>query len=150
MNIFRALRGPAACGLIGLACQAPTADAHLNAALVTTCAPWDGAAVALFLTERPAVAAFPDPPYWGITVYKSMADVQGHQFDVSPESQNVGYGQVCPAVGDCYPARAASVRFGNLAPDSVVDVTYRMELTPGAVLRGTALARLYRMPGRCG
>ena len=139
------------CGLVALACQAPEIPAHtLNAALVQTCAPFDGPAIALFLTERPPVAAYPEPPYWAITVYRSISDVLGRDFDVSLETQNLGQGQVCPSVGACYPAPEASVSFRRLDADSTVEVTYRFVLSSDSVITGGARARLHPAAGRCG
>ena len=138
-------------GLIALACQAPrTLAPTLNAALVPTCAPWDGPAIALFLTEQPAVATHPQPPYWSITVYRSISDIVGQDFVVSAETQNLGQGQVCPSVGECYPAPMASVSFREFNADSTVEVTYRIELTSDSVITGRGRARLHPASGRCG
>jgi hypothetical protein len=139
------------CGLIALACQAPeTLDRPFNAALVPTCAPWDGSATALFLTEQSAVATYPQPPYWAITIYRSVPDIVGRDFVVSAETQNLGQGQVCPSVGACYPAPEASVSLSRLNADSTVDVRYRFDLTPDSVITGKARARLYPASGMCG
>jgi hypothetical protein len=138
------------CGLISLACQTTQPLAPFNASLVQTCAPWDGPAVALFLTDEPSTAAYPQPPYSGITVYRSVPEALGHRFDVGPATQDIGNAQICPAAGECQPVRAASVTFRGLAADSTVAITYRLELTSGRVITGQARARLHPLMEMCG
>jgi hypothetical protein len=138
-------------GMIALACTAPESlGPGLNAALVQTCAPWDGPAVALFLTDQPAVATYPTPPYSAITVYKGVSEVMGRHFTVSPDSQNVGYANACPAVGDCQPARSASVTFHQLDADSTVEVEYRIDFALNRIVSGRVRARLHPAAGFCG
>ena len=139
------------CGLIALACQTTQPlSPPLNAALVQTCAPFDGPAIALFLTDQPAVATYPQPPYSGITIYRSVSEVLDRQFDVSPATQNLGSAQICPATGECQTAKAASVTFRGLAADSTVEVTYRLEPTSGKPITGQGRARLHPAAGMCG
>jgi hypothetical protein len=143
--------GAVVCGLLALACTAPESlPSAPNAALVQTCAPWDGPAVALFLTDQPAVATYPSAPYAAIMVYRSISAVVGHHFDVSPESQNLGQAQICPAVGECQPANGASVSFRELRADSTVEVEYRLDLAPNRVMTGKGRARFYPTAALCG
>lgn len=139
------------CGTAVLACTAPEAlEPAPNAALVQTCAPWDGPAIALFLTDQPAVATFPARPYSAITIYRGLPEVLGHHFDVGPEIQDLGRGEICPATGECRPAQVASVTFGQLDADSTVQVTYRLEAPPERAMGGTGRARLHPATGFCG
>lgn len=137
-------------GLISLACQTTQPVAPLNASLVQTCAPFDGPAVTLFLTDEPSEAAYPPAPYSGITIYRSVSEVQGHRFDVGPGTQNIGNAQICPATGECEPAQAAAVTFRALEADSTVAVTYRLELVSGRVITGQTRARLHPRAEMCG
>ena len=143
--------GATLCGLLALGCTTPDmVDPSLNGALVQTCAPWDGPAVALFLTDQPAVATYPSAPYSSIVVYRSVSDVLGKRFDVSPETQNVGYAQICPSGGECQPARGAWVSFGAFNADSTVRVEYRIDMAPDRVMRGKARARFHPTAALCG
>lgn len=137
-------------GLVVLGCATPLPQAPiLNAVLVETCAPWDGAAVALFLTERAAVDSYPSPPYSAITVYRDLPKLLGRRFEVGRDTPNLGSGHACPATGPCVPAPGASIAFGGLNPDGTIEVTYRLEASGGAVLTGRARARLSPIPRRC-
>ena len=137
-------------GLVVLGCATPGPQAPiLNAVLVETCAPWDGPAVALFLTEQPAVDSYPSPPYSAIVVYRGLSQLLGRRFEVGPDTPNLGSGQACPAAGSCAPAPGATIAFGGLNPDRTVGVTYRLEVAGRPVLTGRARARLSPMPRRC-
>jgi hypothetical protein len=118
--------------------------------VIPTCAPWDGPAVALFLTERPATRGYPAAPYSSITVYRGLTDVLGRRFEVGPATSNLGFAQDCPKIDACSPARAATVTFGGLNSDSTIAVTYRLELHSGRVLGGQIRPRLYPPAGFCG
>lgn len=137
-------------GLVVLGCATPLPQGTtLNAVLVETCAPWDGAAVALFLTERAAVDSYPAPPYSSITVYRSLPQLLGRRFEVGPDTPNLGSGHACPETGACVPVPGASIAFGGLNPDGTIEVTYRLEASGGPVLTGRARARLSPNPRRC-
>ncbi|HEU5218753.1 MAG TPA: hypothetical protein VFU23_08835 [Gemmatimonadales bacterium] len=140
----------AATGLLPPGCTSNPTGPSLNAALVPTCAPWDGPAVALFLTDRLAVTTYPAAPYVSITVYHGVPDILNQRFDVTATSQNVGFAQQCPAQGGCITAQAASVTFGGQDADSTIDVTYRLKLDAGRVISGSARARLYPQQVFCG
>ena len=137
-------------GLVALGCATPLPQGPtLNAVLVETCAPWDGPAVALFLTERAAVDSYPSPPYSAITVYRSLPQLLGRRFEVSPDTPNLGSGQACPAADGCAPVPGATIAFGGLNPDRTVGVTYRLEVAGRPVLTGRTRARLSPIPRRC-
>jgi len=137
-------------GLLALGCTtSATQSPTLNAMLLETCAPWDGPAVALFLTEQAAVDSYPSSPYSSITVYQSLAELLGRRFDLGPDTPNLGSGSVCPATGECATAPVAMIAFGGLNPDSTIGVTYRLEAADGRVLSGAAQARLSPIPRRC-
>ena len=143
--------GATICGLFALGCASPDmVDPSLNGALVQTCAPWDGPAVALFLTDQPAVATYPSAPYSSIVVYRSLSAALGKRFDIGPEAQNVGYAQSCPVGGECQPARGAWVSFGGFNADSTVQVEYRIDMTTARVMRGSVRARFHPTAALCG
>jgi hypothetical protein len=137
-------------GLVALGCATPLPQGPtLNAVLVETCAPWDGPAVALFLTEQPAVDSYPAPPYREITLYHRLPQLLGRRFEVGPDTPNLGSGQSCPAAGDCAPVPSATIAFGGLNPDGTIGVIYRLEVAGGPVQAGRARARLSPVPRRC-
>jgi hypothetical protein len=137
--------------LAPLACQAPqSVDESPSATLLQTCAPWDGPAVSLFLTDSPAVSTYPAPPYRSITIYRDVSEVLGEQFEVTAITQQVGIAQDCASAGRCTPVVGAAVRFGGLGADSTILVTYRFQRAGGGVQSGIVKARLYPQARLCG
>lgn len=136
--------------LAPLACQAQRTDAGPAAALLQSCAPWDGPAVSLFLTDGPPVSTHPAPPYRSITVYRDVAELLGRRFEVTAITQQVGVAQDCASDGRCTSDVEAAVQFGGLGPDSTVRVTYRLERSPGEVRSGIVKARLSSYVRMCG
>ena len=63
---------------------------------------------------------------------------------------NLGSAEDCPRVGQWAQVAGASVRFGTLAADSTMTVTYLLDLGGGRVLRGAVQPRLYPPRGFCG
>jgi hypothetical protein len=138
-------------GLLVISCQASeTMRPAPYAALVETCAPWDGAAITVFLTEQPTAEPFPPAPYSAISVYRSLAEVLGRRFELTEATGSLGAGQVCPSTGACYPARGVAISFQGLNPDSTVGLTYRLEASPGQVTGGRVRARLSALRRLCG
>jgi hypothetical protein len=137
-------------GLLALACGAPEDRlAPAFATLMPSCAPWDGPAVTLFLTSRPTIS-HPVPPYSAIMVYRSVTQVLGRRFEVSPMTPNLGVGQVCPLDGDCSSSDAAWVNFGGLNPDSTLEITYSIEQASGPTSHGRVRARFHPNAAFCG
>lgn len=134
-----------------LACSAAeTTAGPTNASLVQTCAPWDGPAVGLYLTTLPPASTYPEPPFLAVMVYKSVPDIQGKSFTVSPGTTNLGSAQDCSSASSCVPADQARISFGLLAADSTIQVTYRIEFPSDRVLVGQVRPRLLPAPGLCG
>jgi hypothetical protein len=137
-------------GLAMVACNGdniPVRDQ--NAALLQSCGPTDGPAVTLVLTDQPASAEWPAPPYSAITVYRALGDVVGRHFDFNQTITSGGQAFVCPAVGDCEAATSASVTFGTFKADSTIAASYRI-VAPSGSLRGSALARYHPLSMLCG
>ena len=152
MNIILLAGGVAGC-FVAAGCQPMRTDEGSAAgftSLVQTCAPWDGPAVTLFLADHPPGTGYPTPPYSSISIYKSVSGIEGRSFEVSPTTQSIGIGQVCPAEGRCAPSGRASLRFGHMAADSTIEVRYYLEESPGGAIRsGSARTRLLLSPGFC-
>ncbi|HEY9384057.1 MAG TPA: hypothetical protein VIP80_11155 [Gemmatimonadales bacterium] len=137
--------------LAPLACQAPqSVDESPSAALLQTCAPWDGPAVSLFLTDSPGASTYPAPPYRAITIYRDLNEVLGERFEVTATTPQVGIAQDCASAGRCAPVLGAAVQFGGLGADSTILVTYRFQRAAGRVQSGIVKARLYPQARMCG
>lgn len=137
--------------LFVLGCTAAeTTAGPSNASLVQTCAPWDGPAVGLYLTTTAPASTYPEPPFLSIMVYKSVAEIQGKSFTVSPGTTSLGSAQDCSSTSSCVPADAARITFGSLAVDSTIAVSYRLEFPSNRILVGEVRPRLLPAPGLCG
>ena len=91
----------------------PLAFYHLD------CAPWDGAAVSLYLVQEAMTMPFAAPlPHLRVSVYEAIPGLVGETF------QWGGYAGRCPIEGACESATSARIRFrswdaeeGRLAGD---------------------------------
>lgn len=135
--------------LVGCGAAETTAGPS-NASLVQTCAPWDGPAVGLYLTATAPTSTYPEPPFLSVMVYKSVPDIEGKTFTVSPGTTDLGSAQDCSSTSSCVPADKARVSFGVLAADSTIQVTYRLEFSSTRILVGQVRPRLLPAPGLCG
>ncbi len=120
-----------------------------HAALFRTCAPFDGPAVTLFLTEQ-AVSAQPAPPYSAVSVHRDISALLGRRFDLTPETLNLGMVQVCPAEGNCDSDGSGWISFGGLNPDSTVEIAYRVALSSGRTLGDRIRVRYRTGRALCG
>ncbi len=127
------------------ACQTEgPAQPALYARLARSCAPFDGPAVTLYLSDHPIEAAVPSPPYRMISVYRAVDDVLGHSFTLENSAQ-LGSASNCVTESDCRPSVTTSVSFGALGSDSIVKVSYRFD-----TLSGSVSPRLDPTPAFCG
>ena len=78
-----------------------------------TCAPWDGAAVAMYLTPSPLVSGAQFPPamaYVEITIWRGLDHLAGTVW-TWPTTEQIGLVARCSAQSKCEQAMTARVRF---------------------------------------
>lgn len=107
----RALTLLAILGWLAPACQTEEPpQPSVYATLTRSCAPFDGPAVTLYLSEHPIEGAVPAPPYDMISVYRGLGEVLGQSILV--ESTQVGSAVKCLSASDCRPYSGAVIKFG--------------------------------------
>ena len=112
----------ASCQLAGTGRDGDAAGPHAYA--VATCAPTDGAAFDLVLTDRDVACEGalrlrsghePGAPYTRIFLYGTFEPVVPSVRQIDEESMsdyfNGGMAHRCPAEGECVPARSGTIRF---------------------------------------
>jgi hypothetical protein len=118
----------------------PYAEAHAD------CAPWDGAATAIVLSETPIGGAL-TAPYLAISVYRSLSDVGGTT-RVEGEHAHSMSARMCPGDGPCIPADGGSV---ELTPaNGTIRGRYTLRLTDGRMLTGSFAAPVKALRVLCG
>jgi hypothetical protein len=118
----------------------PFADAHAD------CAPWDGAATTILLSEAPVSDSL-SGPYLSLSVYRSMSEVGGRT-RVDGEQANGMAARLCPGDGPCVPADDGWVDL--TAGDSSIIGRYQLRLTDGRSLAGHFSARIRNRRVLCG
>jgi len=114
------------------------------------CAPWDGPAVTILLTTRPADSIAVVGPRVSISVWRSATELPG-QTVAWPSDKQVGAATRCTTDADCEPARSARVTFAPASPDSVLGGTVELTFAGAdSILRGTFRASWLRTRVMCG
>ena len=146
---------PRALKLLALLCWlAPACETEsppqpsVYATLTRSCAPFDGPAVTLYLSEHPIEGVVPAPPYNMISVYRGLDAVLGQSILV--ESTQAGSAVKCLSASDCRPYSGAVIKFGALRSDSTISVNYRIFLSAESELSGSVFPKLDPAPALCG
>lgn len=116
------------------------AEAHAD------CAPWDGAATTITLSDTP-IGPEPSGPYLVISVYRSPEEVGGTT-RIDGQLEHGMSARLCPADGDCVPAQDGAVTLTTT--DSGVDGRYTLRLSDGRRLTGSFGARMIALRVLCG
>jgi hypothetical protein len=136
-----------------LACTAlPTDTGFPLAYLHDDCAPWDGAALTLVLSQheidsRLAVGY----PNLRITSYRPPSSLAGGSFSWEGDAQSDGYATLCDSADSCASATRVSVDFDRAqGSGEVVTGQVRVELEDGRIVAGPFSARRLEYPMLCG
>lgn len=114
------------------------------------CAPWDGPAVTILLTTRPADSIAVTGPYVSISVWRSATALAG-QTVAWPSDRQVGAATRCTTDAACEPTRSARVTFAPASPDTMLDGTVELTFAGAdSILRGTFRASWLRTRVMCG
>jgi hypothetical protein len=88
-----------------------------------TCAPWDGAAVTIYLTPSLGDSAALNGAHLSISIWTSPTELPGRSFNWPSEKQ-IGAGLRCTEQGDCQPAAAGRVAFRRFVSDSILEGSF--------------------------
>jgi hypothetical protein len=133
-----------ACQLGGPARQLPGAPAGLPHAYAhRTCAPWDGPAVAVYLTPVPLDTNVQFPPamtYVQITIWRGLDRLPGTTLSW-PTTEQIGSVNRCSGQRGCEQATRANVRFRSADSAGMLDGEVEATFPGGATTRGGFRAR---------
>jgi hypothetical protein len=101
-----------------------------------SCAPWDGPAIEIVLTQTPAACKQPSGPYLEIGVWRGLPIHAGQTVIFSPTS-DTGFATRCTKVGDCNRAESGTIVFERYQDGSGAAGRYELHFKSGDTLKGT-------------
>ncbi len=100
------------------------------------CAPWDGAAVAIYLTDKHLEGYTAPYPHLRIAIWRPAAELGGQIIRWSSEDQSIGVAVRCPEAGKCQRARSVTLQFGSREPNGAIPGYLELEFEESASIRG--------------
>jgi hypothetical protein len=117
---------------------------YATARVMADCAPWDGPALTVVLTDSAAATTAVDSAHMRVSVWRGIAGLTGKRIDLVKE----GAASRCSAAGDCTPAMSGWVRFDDV---DTVHVTGRFVVAfADSTLRGSFDALWQKRTALCG
>jgi hypothetical protein len=100
------------------------------------CAPWDGAAVAIYLVNTEMEGDTPPVPYVRIAIWRSAADVGGETIQWRGKDESMGVAVRCSEVGRCQRAQSVTLHFRAREPNGAIPGTLELQFEDGAPIHG--------------
>jgi hypothetical protein len=102
----------------------------------SSCAPWDGPAIAIRLTTESAECKRVSGPYLSIAIWRGLPIHAGQIFNLDAGS---GAGSVarCAKEGDCKLTRSATIVFDKYQEGASASGHYELQFKGGEILKGT-------------
>ena len=98
------------------------------------CAPWDGRAVEILLTTKPAAEPENERPQLRLAIYPREIEVAGRTYTWPAEPEMASGGR-CTA-DSCQSALAGEIRLNATRPDSALEGTLRLQFGPSDLVTG--------------
>lgn len=140
--------------LATLACNSalPTDTGFALTYLHDDCAPWDGRALTLVLTEQEIdVGVETSYPNLRITSWRPPSSLPGSSFSWDGDAQDDGYAALCDSADSCVRARRVRVDFDRAQPSAdEVNGRVRVELEDGRIVAGPFAAHVLDFVVLCG
>ncbi len=117
---------------------------------VADCAPWDGAAASIFLTDAPEGAPAGHPSL-RLTVYHDLQSVAGARWEVGPSEPDAAQAVLCEQEGEaCILATEGWVDFERRRGNEPLRGQYEVKLPDGRRLAGSFSAPVRESRALCG
>ena len=102
----------------------------------SSCAPWDGPAIAITLTSEPAQCKRVTEPYISIAIWRGLPIHAGQVFNLDAGS---GAGSVarCTKEGDCKLTQSATIVFDKYQKGASAAGHYELQFKGGEILKGS-------------
>jgi hypothetical protein len=115
----------------------------------SSCAPWDGPAIAITLTTEPAQCKRIAGPFLSLAIWRGVPIHAGQVVKFGPGS-DAGWAARCAKEGDCMPAQSGTITFDNYEERSSATGRYELEFKDGGILKGTFAVKWCEERVRCG
>ncbi|MEO8201701.1 MAG: hypothetical protein ABI679_14325 [Gemmatimonadota bacterium] len=115
------------------------------------CAPWDGAAVSIYLTTtaRDSLSEQIAAPFLHLAIWRNVRNLPGATISW-PSDDQPGTASWCATADGCEPAAAGRVQVGGLVGDTTLSGSYDLRFTDSTVMRGHFRARWLDRRVLCG
>lgn len=91
------------------------------------CAPWDGAAVQIYLSDEPLTEKGQiQKPLLSIFIYKDISEISEKIFKLGQDF-NIGTASLCPKEGKCQLIKSGTVIIKSVSPDKNIQGEYEIE-----------------------
>lgn len=122
-----------------------------------SCAPWDGGAVRIVLSEETdtmRVLRGPPRPGLELAAYTGLPDALGREFRINAEGRSgegdTGGAVRCDELGECVSATGGVIRLERMAADSTLVGSYAVTFPDSGLLQGRFAARWLADRPLCG
>ena len=126
-----------ALALVACAAAQTASPAYSTGSIQASCAPWDGAAIAMTITTKPfETKQGPEPPYLNLNIWKDLPLHDGQTIKLGSTS-STGSASRCLKDGDCQMATSAEIRIDKFRPGSGATGHYELHFKNGDTVSGT-------------
>ena len=116
------------------ATSAPTAFSY--GTMQSSCAPWDGPAIAITLTSEPAQCKRTSEPFLSIGIWRGLPLKSGQVVKFG-QGSDAGFASRCKKEGDCERAQSGTVTFEQYEEGSGASGRYELHFKGDETLSGT-------------
>jgi len=117
------------------AIASPDRSAFSYGTMQSSCAPWDGPAIAITLTTEPAQCKRIAGPYLSLAIWRDLPIHEGQVVKFGPGS-DAGWAALCVKEGDCKPAQSGTIIFDSYQERSGAAGRYELQFKDGETLKG--------------
>jgi len=110
---------------------------YSTGSIQSSCAPWDGAAIAMTIgTKQAQPQHAPEPPYLNVNIWKDLPLHTGQTIELS-SSSSAGSASRCLKEGQCELATSAVIRIEHFKTGSGATGHYELHFKNGETLSGS-------------
>jgi hypothetical protein len=102
----------------------------------SSCAPWDGPAIAITLTREPAQCKRVAGPYISLAIWRGVPIHAGQVVKFGPGT-DTGWAARCAKEGDCNPAQSGTIVFDHYQERSSAAGHYELQFKSGETMKGS-------------
>lgn len=113
------------------------------------CAPWDGSAVRITLSDKPYNADKPNKPNLSICIYKNVNNIAGQTF-ILGQDDRTGSANLFTTDEKYIPAKSGKVQITKIEPDKSISGEYDLEMENGIHHKGSFQASWIDLRILCG